>query len=88
MLKNLASLDVNIKKIWNDWTFTLSANDILKTNVVIIEDLQENGNYNHVKNDLFRRNVSLSIVYNFGNQKIKKMRTLNSAAEEIRDRTK
>lgn len=88
MLKNLASLDVNIKKIWNDWTFTLSANDILKTNVVIIEDLQENGNYNYVKNDLFRRNVSLSIVYNFGNQKIKKMRTLNSAAEEIRDRTK
>ena len=88
LLKGLASLDLSIKKIWNDWTFALNATDILKTNVVEIEDYQANGNYNYVYNDQFRRNVSLSVVYNFGNQKIKKMRSVNSAADEIRNRTR
>ncbi|MGG7439260.1 TonB-dependent receptor domain-containing protein [Chryseobacterium arthrosphaerae] len=37
-LKNLMSLDLSIKKLWNDWTFAVNVNDILNTNIVKIED--------------------------------------------------
>lgn len=88
MLKNLSSLDLSLKKIWNDWTFTLNVNDILKTNIVEVEDYQENGNYNYVQNNMYRQSVGASIVYNFGNQKVKKVRNIESASDEIKSRTK
>lgn len=72
MLKNLSSLDVSLKKNWNDWTFALNLTDVLRTNIVEIEDYQDNGNYNYVRNDQFRRGGTFSITYNFGNQKVKK----------------
>ena len=87
MLKELMSLDLSIKKLWNDWTFALNVNDILKTNIVEIEDYQDNGNFNFVSNDQFRQSVGLSIVYNFGNKKVKKARTVDSAVDEIKSRT-
>ena len=68
MLKNLSSLDLSLKKIWNDWTFTVNVNDILKTNIVEVEDYQANGNYNYVQNNMYRQSVGASIVYSFGNQ--------------------
>lgn len=37
-LKALSSLDVNIKKLWNDWTFALEVRDLLRTNKVVITD--------------------------------------------------
>jgi len=88
LLKNLASLDLNLKKIWNSWTFAVDVRDVLKTNVVEIEDNQENGNYNYIKNDQYRRGVMFSMTYNFGNQKVKKVRNIDSAADEIKNRTR
>lgn len=88
MLKNLMSLDLSIKKNWNDWTFALNLNDVLRTNVVEIEDYQDNGNYNYVKNDQFRRGGTFSITYTFGNQKVKKVRDIESASDEIKNRTR
>ena len=88
MLKNLSSLDLGLKKNWNDWTFALNLTDVLRTNVVEIEDYQANGNYNYVKNDQFRRGGTFSITYNFGNQKVKKVRDIEGASDTIKNRTR
>ncbi|MFY7813710.1 MAG: hypothetical protein ACOVRK_00845, partial [Chryseobacterium taeanense] len=63
-------------------------NDVLRTNVVEIEDYQANGNYNYIKNDMYRRSVNVSITYNFGNQKVKKVRDIESASDAIKNRTR
>lgn len=88
MLKNLMSLDLSIKKNWNDWTFALNLNDVLRTNIVEIEDYQTNGNYNYIRNDQFRRGGTFSITYNFGNQKLKKVRNIEGASDDIKNRTR
>ncbi|KQT21911.1 TonB-dependent receptor [Chryseobacterium sp. Leaf404] len=88
MLKNLSSLDLSIKKNWNDWTFALNLTDVLRTNIVEIEDYQANGNYNYVKNDQFRQGGTFSITYNFGNQKVKKVRDIEGASDAIKSRTR
>jgi iron complex outermembrane recepter protein len=88
MLKNLMSLDLSIKKNWNDWTFAVNVNDVLRTNVVEIEDYQDNGNYNYIKNDMYRRNITVSLTYSFGNQKVKKVRDIEAASDAIKNRTR
>ncbi|AYO58423.1 TonB-dependent receptor [Chryseobacterium sp. 6424] len=88
LLKDLMSLDFNIKKIWNDWTFTLSVNDVLRTNIIEITDVQDNGNYNAIRNDMYRQSVGASIVYNFGNKKVKKVRDINDASSDVKSRTR
>ncbi len=88
MLKDLMSLDISIKKNWNDWTFALNLEDVLRTNIMEIEDSQANGNYNYVKNDQYNRGGTFSITYNFGNQKVKKMRDINGASDAIKSRTR
>ncbi len=88
VLKNLMSLDLSIKKNWNDWTFAVNMNDVLRTNVVEIEDYQSNGNYNYIKNDMYRRNITVSLTYNFGNKKVKKVREIESASDAIKNRTR
>ncbi|AZB30968.1 TonB-dependent receptor domain-containing protein [Chryseobacterium balustinum] len=88
MLKNLSSLDLSLKKNWNDWTFALNITDVLRTNIVEIEDYQANGNYNYVRNDQFRRGGTFSITYNFGNQKVKKVRSIEGASDDIKSRTR
>jgi outer membrane receptor protein involved in Fe transport len=88
VLKNLMSLDLSIKKNWNDWTFAVNVNDVLRTNVVEIEDYQSNGNYNYIKNDMYRRNITVSLTYNFGNKKVKKVREIESASDAIKSRTR
>lgn len=87
-LHSLMSLDFNLKKLWNQWTFSLGLDDVLNTNKVIIEDYQKNGNYNYVNQNQYNRGVELAIVYNFGNQKVKKVRSIDSADKEIKSRTK
>ncbi|MDQ0477041.1 TonB-dependent receptor domain-containing protein [Chryseobacterium sp. MDT2-18] len=87
-LHNLMSLDLNIKKIWDQWTFSLGFNDVLNTHKIVIEDYQQNGNYNYVNQNQYRRGVELTIVYNFGNQKVKKVRTIDSADKDIKNRTR
>lgn len=88
MLKNLMSLDLSIKKNWNDWTFALNLTDVLRTNIVEIEDYQANGNYNYVRNDQFKQGGTFSITYNFGNQKVKKVRDIEAASDAIKNRTR
>ncbi|WP_228454042.1 outer membrane beta-barrel protein [Chryseobacterium fistulae] len=88
LLKNLMSLDLSLKKNWNDWTFAVNVNDVLRTNIVEIEDFQASGNYNYIRNDQFRRSMTVSITYNFGNKKIKKVRDIESASDAIKNRTR
>jgi len=88
MLKSLMSLDLSIKKNWNDWTFAVNVNDVLRTNVVEIEDMQDSGNYNYIRNDQYKRNLTVSITYNFGNSKVKKVRDIEGASDAIKNRTR
>ena len=88
MLNNLMSLDISIKKNWNDWTFALSLEDLLRTNIVEIEDSQADRTYNYVRNDQYNRGGTFSITYNFGNQKVKKIRDINAASDAIKSRTR
>jgi iron complex outermembrane recepter protein len=88
VLKSLMSLDLSIKKIWNEWTFAANVNDVLGTNKVTIEDYQANGNYNYIKQNQYNRSFTLSITYNFGNQKVKKVRDIESASDDIKSRTR
>lgn len=88
ILKDLMSLDLSIKKNWNEWTFAVNVNDVLRTNLVEIEDFQSSGNYNYIRNDQYRRNLTVSITYNFGNQKVKKVRDIESASDAIKNRTR
>lgn len=87
-IRSLASLDISIKKNWNDWTFALNANDILKTNIVEIDDYQTNGNYNYIHQNRYQRNVTLSLTYTFGNKKLKKVRDIEGASDSIKSRTR
>ncbi len=87
-LKSLMSLDTSIKKVWNDWTFNLELFDILKTNKVVITDQQENGNFNYINQNQYNQSVNFSITYNFGNKKVQKIRDIDSADKEIKNRTR
>ncbi|MDV3627468.1 TonB-dependent receptor [Elizabethkingia anophelis] len=87
-LKALSSLDVNIKKLWNDWTFALEVRDLLRTNKVVITDPQSNGNFNYVNQNGYQQQLELFITYNFGNKKVKKMRDIESANDAIKNRTR
>ncbi|MGU3377147.1 TonB-dependent receptor domain-containing protein [Chryseobacterium sp. M5A1_1a] len=87
-IKPLGSLEVNVKKIWNDWTFMASVQDIFNTNRVIINDIQKNGNYNYINIYNYPRQLEISITYNFGNNKVKKIREVQNASEDIKNRTK
>ncbi|CAM2953347.1 TonB-dependent receptor [Chryseobacterium flavum] len=88
LLKGLMSLDLSLKKMWNDWTFAVNVNDVLNTNIVKIEDFQENGNYNYIHQNRYNRNFTVSLTYNFGNQKVKKVRDIEGASDSIKSRTR
>ncbi len=87
-LQPLSSLDVSIKKIWNDWTFNLEATDLFRTNIVKVDDTQGNGNYNFVTNDQFNRGVQFSATYSFGNKKVKGLRQIDDASKDAKSRTR
>jgi len=88
LLKNMMSLDLNLKKIWNDWTFSVNVNDVFRTNVVEVNDRQANGNFNYILNDTYRQNFGATIVYNFGNKKVKKVRDIEDASKDVKSRTR
>ena len=88
VLRNLMSLDLSLKKNWNDWTFALNVNDVLNTNIIEIEDYQANGNYNYIHQNRYNRGGTFSITYTFGNQKVKKVRNIESASDDIKSRTR
>ncbi len=87
-LKSLMSLDANIKKVWNDWTFALEIYDILKTNKVVITDQQDNGNFNYINQNQYNQGLNFSVTYNFGNKKVQKIRDISSADKDIKNRTR
>lgn len=87
-LDALMSLDFTVKKIWNNWTFALDLDDVLDTQLLSITDYQKNGNYNNISQDRYTRGVKLTLVYNFGNQKVKKVRDIDSADKDIKNRTR
>ncbi|WP_312760898.1 TonB-dependent receptor domain-containing protein [Epilithonimonas sp.] len=88
-LKSLMSLDANIKKVWNDWTFALEIYDLLKTNKVVINDnSQASGNYNYINQNQYNQSLNFSITYNFGNKKVQKIRDISSAEKDIKNRTR
>ncbi|WP_312511115.1 TonB-dependent receptor domain-containing protein [Chryseobacterium culicis] len=88
LLKGLMSLDLSLKKMWNDWTFAVNVNDVLNTNIVKIEDFQDNGNYNYIHQNRYNRSLTVSLTYNFGNQKVKKVRDIEGASDDIKSRTR
>ncbi len=88
-LKSLMSLDLNIKKVWNDWTFAVEINDILKTNKVVISDnSQADGKYNYINQNQYNQYINFNITYNFGNKKVQKIRDISSADKDIKNRTR
>ena len=88
-LKSLMSLDANIKKVWNDWTFALEIYDILNTNKVVISDFsQADGKYNYINQNQYNQSVNFSITYSFGNKKVQKIRDISSADKDIKNRTR
>ncbi|MGU3374048.1 TonB-dependent receptor domain-containing protein [Chryseobacterium sp. M5A1_1a] len=88
MLRSLSSLDLSIKKNWNDWTFAVNVNDVLRTNIVEIDDIQANGNRNYIHQNQYPRSLTVSLTYNFGNKKLKKVRDIEGASDSIKSRTK
>lgn len=87
-LGKLMSLDFTVKKLWNNWTFSLDLDDVLNTQLITITDNQANGNFNNISQERYTRGVKLTMVYNFGNQKVKKMRDIDSADKDIKNRTR
>jgi hypothetical protein len=67
MLRGLSSLDLSIKKNWNDWTFALNVNDVLRTNIVEIDDYQQRKLQLHPPESI-QKNLYSKPYYNFGNK--------------------
>ncbi len=87
-LGRLMSLDFTVKKVWNNWTFSVDLDDVLNTQLINISDNQANGNFNNISQERYTRGVKLTMVYNFGNQKLKKVRDIDSADKDIKNRTR
>ena len=87
ILQPLQQLDFSLKKIWNNWTFNLDVRDVLKTNKIKLSETQSSGYYNKINQYNYQQNITLSIVYNFGNQKLQKIRTMDNASQDIKSRT-
>ncbi|WKS95547.1 outer membrane beta-barrel family protein [Riemerella columbina] len=87
-LKAIQNLSLALRKNWNNWTFKVAANDIFSTNSNInITNEQANGYYNNVQQYTYEREFSVSITYNFGNKKLKKVKEVESANSDIQSRT-
>jgi len=85
-LAALQSLDINVKKMYKSWTFMVEVQDLLRTNLEKITGTQSDGYYNNVANDEYNRQVNIRLTYNFGNQKLKKARELDSINSTIKGR--
>ncbi|WDT68892.1 outer membrane beta-barrel family protein [Cloacibacterium sp. TD35] len=87
-LSTIQSLDISVRKIWNNWTFLFEANDVFGTSSKYkISDVQSNGYYNNVRKNDYRRMLALTATYTFGNQKTQKARNIEGANKDIKNRT-
>ena len=64
----------------------LEAEDILNSRIQKIDGQQANGNFNNVWQQQYNRQLTLSVTYNFGNQKLKKARNVEEANSAIKSR--
>ncbi|MRM97675.1 hypothetical protein D1Z97_10170 [Riemerella anatipestifer] len=74
-LNNLHSLVLDFTKTYKNFNFSLSAYDLLRPNLNIVENKTL---YNFFKNIEYFRNIKFSLRYNFGNKKIKKIEDKSS----------
>lgn len=86
-LNPIQRLDLSLKKIWNDWTFSFDMKDVFKTMKINIYDEQETGTYNRVSQYRYSQSAVLTVAYNFGNKKVQKTRNVQGAASDIKNRT-
>ncbi|MBK1894276.1 outer membrane beta-barrel family protein [Chryseobacterium paridis] len=81
------SLDLNVKKIINNWTVLVEVYDVFNQNFSKIKGVQPDGSFNNVTNFEYPRIFSVGVTYNFGNQKLKKTREMKSANDAVKSRT-
>ncbi|MEJ8591183.1 TonB-dependent receptor [Riemerella anatipestifer] len=84
----LQKLDLSIKKNWENWTFRFTANDVFNTmGYIHIKNQQENGYISDVTQRQYNQTYALSVTYNFGNQKVKKVKKNENSNNDIQTRT-
>lgn len=86
-MNTLHSLDLSLKKMHKNWTFSLEAKDVFGTNKNYIKGSDGFGNYNIVDQNQYNRKLVLGLTYNFGNQKVQKVKKSESANDDVRSRT-
>lgn len=88
ILDPMSNLNLSIKKVWNDWTFAGTFTNVLDSQNININQPSGNSNFNHVFQKAYMRGFQLTISYNFGNKKVKQIRKIQTATEDIKSRTK
>lgn len=87
-LSLIQQLNLSVKKNWENWTFKAAVDDIFNLdNHINILNTNSNGYFNNVYQTHFNRAYTVSISYNFGNQKVKGARQEDSANKDIKSRT-
>lgn len=84
--------DLELKKIWSQWTLSLKAYDIFQGNKSVTKMTSDQKLSPYIRNTFTTypnsRSVSLRISYSFGNSKTKSNRSVRAANEEVRSRVK
>ena len=86
-LKPIHGAEFSVKKIMDNWTFNLQLRDAFGTNKTKIYGEDGSGNYNSVDQNQYNRQLVFTATYNFGNQKLQKVRKAEGANEDIKQRT-
>ena len=86
-LKPIHGAEISLKKMMDNWTFNLQLRDVFGTNRNRIYGEDGSGNYNSVNQNPYNRQLVFTATYNFGNQKLQKVRKAEGANEEIKNRT-
>lgn len=86
-LEPFHGLNLSLKKTLDNWTFNLQARDVFHTSENKIIGYQNNGDYNIVDQNQYRRRLIFTATYTFGNQKIQKVRNIGGANDDVKNRT-
>lgn len=85
---SLQRLDLSIKKNWENWTFRFTTNDVFNTmGYIRVKNQQENGYISDATQRQYNRTYAFSVTYNFGNQKVKKVKKNENSNNDIQNRT-
>ncbi|NLR62479.1 TonB-dependent receptor [Chitinophaga polysaccharea] len=87
-LNSISSLDIQIRKTIHDFSFNLIFTDIYNGSSVLNDNLYTNNllSANRYSINNYNRAVTFKVRYNFGNTKLQKVKTRETANEEIRKR--